>query len=68
LTHLLKKVIIKHTERERKILDNSELQKLKEIYLETNKIKRIGKPPKRDTFQTNDILTIYNYGNDEKVL
>ncbi len=49
-------------------MDTNELQRLKEDYLKNNKIRYIGKKPKRDTFETNDILTVYTHGWTEKVL
>jgi hypothetical protein len=49
-------------------LDTNELTKLKEDYLKNNKIRYIGKRPKKDTFETNDILTVYTHGWTYKVL
>lgn len=48
------------------MIDN--LDEMKQKYLETNKVRMIGRPPKRDTFKTNDILTIYTKGQIERVL
>jgi hypothetical protein len=39
-----------------------------EFFAKGGKIKQIGRKPKRDTYQTNDLLTVYSHDWTYKVL